>query len=40
MDAELLDDKTRAEMELFVQTKMEQLKAYKGECATRFSSER
>ncbi|PKY05494.1 hypothetical protein P168DRAFT_309811 [Aspergillus campestris IBT 28561] len=36
---ELLDDKARAEMELFTQTKMEQLKAYKEECTARFSSE-
>jgi hypothetical protein len=37
---ELLDDKARAEMELFMQTKMEQLKVYKEECTSRFSSER
>jgi hypothetical protein len=37
---EVLDDKARAELELFTQTKMEQLKAYKEECTTRFSSER
>ncbi|KAL2811295.1 phosphotransferase enzyme family protein-like protein [Aspergillus cavernicola] len=37
---ELLDDKARAEMESFAQTKMEQLKAYKEECTARFSSER
>jgi hypothetical protein len=37
---DLLDDKTRAEMEMFTQTKMEQLKAYKEECTARFSSER
>jgi len=36
-DAELLDDKARAKMKLFVQTKMEQLKAYKEECTARFS---
>ncbi|QKX58011.1 uncharacterized protein TRUGW13939_05131 [Talaromyces rugulosus] len=37
---ELLDDKTRTEMESFTQTKMEQLKVYKEECTARFSSER
>ncbi|KUL81894.1 hypothetical protein ZTR_09526 [Talaromyces verruculosus] len=37
---DLLDDKTRSEMEMFTQTKMEQLKAYKEECTARFSSER
>ncbi|KAJ5675436.1 hypothetical protein N7462_008333 [Penicillium macrosclerotiorum] len=37
-DSELLDDKSRAEMESFTQTKMEQLKAYKEECTARFSS--
>ena len=36
---ELLDDKARAEMESFIQTKMEQLKAYKEECTARFSQE-
>jgi hypothetical protein len=36
---ELLDDKVRAEMESFMQTKMGQLKAYKEECSARFSSE-
>jgi hypothetical protein len=36
---ELLDDKTRSEMESFTQIKMEQLKAYKEECTARFSSE-
>lgn len=36
---ELLDDKARAEMESFTETKMEQLKAYKEECTARFSSE-
>jgi hypothetical protein len=34
--AELLDD-VRADMEPFIQMKMEQLKAYKEECAARFS---
>jgi hypothetical protein len=34
---ESLDDEARAEMESIRQTKMEQLKAYKEECATRFS---
>lgn len=33
----LLDDRARAEMESFVQTKREQLKAYKEECTARFS---
>lgn len=37
---ELLDDGTRAEMEMFTQMKMEQLKAYKEEYTARFSSER
>jgi hypothetical protein len=37
---ELLDDKARAEMESFTQTKMAQLKLYKAECTARFSSER
>lgn len=36
---ELLDGKTRAEMEPFTQMKMAQLKAYKEECNARFSSE-
>lgn len=36
---ELLDDEVRAEMEPFTQVKMEQLKAYKEECAIRFSSD-
>ncbi|KAJ5573494.1 uncharacterized protein N7459_007921 [Penicillium hispanicum] len=36
---ELLDDEVRAEMESFTQVKMEQLKAYKEECAIRFSSD-
>jgi hypothetical protein len=36
---ELLDDKTRSEMESFTHIKMEQLKAYKEECTARFSSE-
>ncbi|KOS43013.1 hypothetical protein ACN38_g6087 [Penicillium nordicum] len=36
---QLLDDKARAEMELFTQIKMELLKAYKEECTARFSSE-
>ncbi|KAJ9244681.1 hypothetical protein DTO207G8_2254 [Paecilomyces variotii] len=40
VDVELLDDKAHAEMESFIQTKMEQLKAYKEECTARFSSER
>ncbi|KND86545.1 hypothetical protein TOPH_08818 [Tolypocladium ophioglossoides CBS 100239] len=34
---ELLDEKARAEMEPFTQTKMEQLKAYEEECTARFS---
>ena len=34
---ELLDDETRAEMELLVKTKMDQLKAYKEECSVMFS---
>ncbi|RHZ68026.1 hypothetical protein CDV55_107912 [Aspergillus turcosus] len=38
LGVELLDDKTRAEMESFTQIKMEQLKAYKEECSARFSS--
>jgi hypothetical protein len=38
LGVELLDDKTRAEMESFTQIKMEQLKAYKEECTVRFSS--
>ncbi|PGH13435.1 hypothetical protein AJ80_06304 [Polytolypa hystricis UAMH7299] len=33
---ELLGDEARAEMEPFIQMKMEQLKAYKEECAARF----
>ncbi|KAJ5158675.1 uncharacterized protein N7500_008326 [Penicillium coprophilum] len=36
---ESLEDKTRAEMESFTRMKMEQLEAYKEECAARFSSE-
>ncbi|CAI7583851.1 unnamed protein product [Penicillium glandicola] len=36
---ELLDDKARAEMERLMRMKMEQLKTYKEECTTRFSSE-
>ena len=35
---EVLDDKARAELDSFTQTKMEQLKAYKEECSVRFSS--
>ncbi|RLL93520.1 hypothetical protein CFD26_102861 [Aspergillus turcosus] len=38
LGVELLDNKTRAEMESFTQIKMEQLKAYKEECSARFSS--
>lgn len=34
---DLLDKETRAEMESFTQTKMEQLNAYKEECTARFS---
>lgn len=37
---ELLDEKARAELEPFTQTKMKQLKAYMEECAARFSSEK
>lgn len=37
--AELLDEKTRAEMESFTQIKMEQLRAYEEECTARFSCE-
>jgi hypothetical protein len=36
---ELLDDAAYAEMEQFTQVKMEQLKEYKDECASRFSSD-
>ncbi|KAJ5106666.1 hypothetical protein N7456_003341 [Penicillium angulare] len=36
---ELLDDEVRAEIEPFKQIKMDQLKAYKEECAARFSSD-
>ncbi|KAL9114568.1 MAG: hypothetical protein Q9187_007447 [Circinaria calcarea] len=35
---DLLDDKARAQMESTIELKMEQLKAYKEQCATRFSS--
>ena len=34
---ELLDDEARAEMEPFIEKKMEQLRAYKEECTARFS---
>ncbi len=34
---ELLDEETRAEMELFTRMKMKQLKTYNEECAARFS---
>lgn len=34
-----LDYETRGEMERHIETKMKQLKAYKQECTTRFSSE-
>ncbi|KFA53782.1 hypothetical protein S40293_01715 [Stachybotrys chartarum IBT 40293] len=34
---ELLDDEARSELELFVGQKMEQLRAYKEDCTTRFS---
>jgi len=34
---ELLDEETRAEMEPFTRMKMQQLKAYREECAARFS---
>ncbi|KAL2759267.1 hypothetical protein ACRALDRAFT_1060627 [Sodiomyces alcalophilus JCM 7366] len=34
---ELLDDDTRAELEPFIETKMEQLRAYNKECTARFS---
>lgn len=36
---ELLDDETHAEMEPFIEKKMEQLRAYKEECAARFSKQ-
>lgn len=37
VSVESLDDETRAGMESIKQMKMEQLKAYKEECAARFS---
>lgn len=33
----LLDDMARIELELFIEKKMAQLKAYKEECTVRFS---
>lgn len=35
---ELLSEEAHAEMEAFTRIKMEQLKAYKEDCAARFSS--
>ncbi|KAM4059667.1 phosphotransferase enzyme family protein [Hirsutella rhossiliensis] len=34
---DLLDDEARAEMELFIEKKMQQLRAYNEECAARFA---